>query len=145
MDSEIINRLKELRGILGKNQTQFGEGLGLTQKNISDLEKGKTEIYHPFLLAIEYIYGIRVEWILTGKGVMNRVNRNSGTNGLINFPLKGKNKNLRDLINKTIEVLESETGHAGSLEKNINSFHEAVEDKKKLESLKKVGDEVAEA
>lgn len=68
MLNEIGNRIEQLRVLLKLTQGELAKGIGITQPNISDIQSGKTKISTPILLAIEYIYGVRKEWILTGEG-----------------------------------------------------------------------------
>lgn len=72
MTRKIINNLSELRGILGKekaiSQAAFAGKIGVPIRTYINIEKGKSKLTETILLAIEYIYGARKEWILTGKG-----------------------------------------------------------------------------
>jgi transcriptional regulator with XRE-family HTH domain len=59
-------RIRQLRETKKLNQTKFAQQIGISQTFLSDLEKGLTKPTMPVLLAIEYIYGTRKEWVMTG-------------------------------------------------------------------------------
>ncbi len=59
-------RLRQARRALQLGQTIFGRPLGLSQNKMSALEK-QDEMTKVIALAIEHIYGIQAEWLLTGK------------------------------------------------------------------------------
>ncbi len=64
----IRNRLKKVRKLLGLNQTEFGEPLGMNRKQIRDIEKGAVRLKRIHLLAMEHVYQINIKWMLTGRG-----------------------------------------------------------------------------
>ncbi len=64
----IGTRIRQLREIKGLNQSNFGKSLGISQMFVSDLEKGTTRPTETLLLAIEYVYKCRKEWIIHGDG-----------------------------------------------------------------------------
>lgn len=59
-------RLRQARRELHLGQAIFGRPLGLSQNKMSALEK-QDPMTKVIALAIEHIYGIQAEWLLTGK------------------------------------------------------------------------------
>ena len=59
-------RIQTIRSAKGMSQTKFAANIGISQRFLSDLESGKIKPSKPILLAIEYVYKYRKEWILTG-------------------------------------------------------------------------------
>ena len=64
---EIGSRIKEIREMHELNQAEFGKSIGISGNYMSDLELGKAEPSGPILLAIEYRYSVKREYILYGK------------------------------------------------------------------------------
>lgn len=64
----IGDRIKLLRNELGITQKEFGERIGISANYVSELEYGKTKPSFLVLLAIEYRYGVSMDWLETGKG-----------------------------------------------------------------------------
>lgn len=62
------NRLKEIRKEMGMTQRGFGEGIGVSNNYVSEIEAEKKVPATPVILAIEYVYGINSKWLLQGKG-----------------------------------------------------------------------------
>ncbi len=61
-------RLRQARGMLGLNQTEFGEPVGVTQSTIAAYESGQRRPPLPVLLALEHALRVDHEWVLTGAG-----------------------------------------------------------------------------
>ncbi|WP_051283880.1 helix-turn-helix transcriptional regulator [Desulforegula conservatrix] len=68
MNKLIGKRLSEVRKAIGLTQENFGKPIGLTRINVTNLESGKVQISTLHALAIEYVYKINSEWLLTGNG-----------------------------------------------------------------------------
>ena len=66
----ISERFKQLRGELGKSQTEFGAGIGVSRSVINNIERGVTEPSDVFLNHICVIYNVNREWMETGEGEM---------------------------------------------------------------------------
>jgi len=62
----IGNRITRIRENCGLSQRKFADSIGISQSFLSELELGITRPSIPILLAIEYIYGFRKEWVATG-------------------------------------------------------------------------------
>lgn len=66
----IENRLKQAIGYLGLNQTEFANGIRVSQALINQVTKGTREAQPYLLLLIELVYGIRERWLVDGSGEM---------------------------------------------------------------------------
>jgi transcriptional regulator with XRE-family HTH domain len=64
----VSSRLKVLRKSLKLNQSEFAERLGLTYSAISLVELGKTSLTEQNIKLICLTFGVRDEWLRTGKG-----------------------------------------------------------------------------
>jgi transcriptional regulator with XRE-family HTH domain len=58
-------RVRELRGF-DTNQAELAAAIGTVQSHISAIERGEKEPSPTILLRIARIYGISVDWLLTG-------------------------------------------------------------------------------
>ena len=67
-DGRISARIREVRRRNGLTQIEFAERLGVPQKKISDVERGRTAPNPEFLLAVRNAMGVTIDWLLTGKG-----------------------------------------------------------------------------
>ena len=63
-------RISELRNVLGLSQREFGEKIGMSRDAIASYEYKHANPTGPALVAIEKVYGVRHEWLLTGEGEM---------------------------------------------------------------------------
>lgn len=63
-------RVSLLRKVLGKTQKELADDLGTTRSNVASLEtrKGKIQLIYPKMMHL--LYGIEVQWLLTGEGSM---------------------------------------------------------------------------
>ena len=64
----ISERFKQLRAELGKSQTEFGAGIGVSRSVINNIERGVTEPSDVFLNHICVVYNVNREWLETGDG-----------------------------------------------------------------------------
>ena len=65
---ELCGTVREVRRRHGLTQIEFAERLGVPQKKISDVERGRTAPNPEFLLAVRNAMGVTIDWLLTGKG-----------------------------------------------------------------------------
>ncbi len=63
----IGKRIASIRSMLRLTQTKFAASIGISRSFLSELESGKTKPGMPILLAIEYKFGYRHEWIEVGE------------------------------------------------------------------------------
>lgn len=66
----ISERFKQLRAELGKSQTEFGAGIGVSRSVINNIERGVTEPSDVFLNHLCVVYNVNREWLETGEGEM---------------------------------------------------------------------------
>lgn len=66
----ISERFKQLRDELGKSQTDFGAGIGVSRSVINNIERGVTEPSDVFLNHLCVVYNVNREWLETGEGEM---------------------------------------------------------------------------
>lgn len=64
----ISERFKQLRNELGKSQTEFGAGIGVSRSVINNIERGVTEPSDVFLNHLCDVYNVNREWLETGEG-----------------------------------------------------------------------------
>lgn len=67
-DADAAGRLKALRQDMRLSQREFGEPLGFNQAAVSAFEQGRVILKKPDALVVEYLYGVRHEWLLGGQG-----------------------------------------------------------------------------
>lgn len=64
-------RLKLLIKALGMNQKEFAESIGVTNSNITEIIKGRSQGFGSSTLAIvSRIYNVNLHWLLIGEGEM---------------------------------------------------------------------------
>ena len=61
-------RLKEVRKVLGLNQTEFGERIGVSAAAISKVERGKNDLTDQMIFDMCKEFGIDEQWLRTGEG-----------------------------------------------------------------------------
>ena len=64
----ISERFKQLRYELGKSQTEFGAGIGVSRSVINNIERGVTEPSDVFLNHLCDVYNVNRAWLETGAG-----------------------------------------------------------------------------
>lgn len=68
INSEIGERLRQIREEKGLTQEAFGAPLGYSKNSISSIEKGAANISKRGIYAFGYWYGLSLDWILYGEG-----------------------------------------------------------------------------
>jgi len=68
MNIKTGQRLKTLRIEKGLNQAGLGKLLGLDQGTVSKMERGENEPTAKTLRLFREIFGVTIDWILTGEG-----------------------------------------------------------------------------
>ena len=63
------DRIKKLRESLNLSQAKFGAKIGVGQSTIANYERGLTPL-DTVIISICREFGVREEWLRTGKGVM---------------------------------------------------------------------------
>lgn len=68
VDSKAIGRrIREIRGV-HQTQTEFGQMLGVSQRQLSHYELGLNTPTVEILLKLKVFSGRSIDWILTGEG-----------------------------------------------------------------------------
>ena len=96
----IGERIAKLRSELGLTREAFGENLGVSRDVINNLERDRVNITDDRLLLISRTYGVRYEWLKTGK-----------------LPMKPPETN--DLLERVTHILRGESPHKLELMKMI--------------------------
>lgn len=63
-------RLKEIRKVLGYNQTDFAKHLGITQTAYSMIENGNRPLADKYIKVICSTFNVNETWFCTGQGEM---------------------------------------------------------------------------
>lgn len=66
----MIQRLKEIRKVLGYNQTDFAKHLGITQTAYSMIENGNRPLADKYIKVICSSFNVNESWFYTGQGEM---------------------------------------------------------------------------
>lgn len=66
----ISQRIKKVRLVKNLTQQAFANSLGISQGYLSEIEKGIKQPSDTLLIAIQYLYKINKDWLLTGEGEM---------------------------------------------------------------------------
>nr|WP_017851745.1 helix-turn-helix transcriptional regulator [Leptospira interrogans] len=61
----------------GLTQSRFGEEVGISKQQVSNIIAGEREISEPVAMVIEYKFGFRKVWVLSGNGNKKEHKRNS--------------------------------------------------------------------
>ncbi|MNJ69449.1 HTH-type transcriptional regulator Xre [compost metagenome] len=64
--SDIGHRIKCIRKENNLNQIQFAKGIGISQGNLSEIEKGNINPSAETLISIRTHYNVNLNWLLTG-------------------------------------------------------------------------------
>ncbi len=64
------NRLKQFRIALKLQQGEFAQKLGIYQQQLSKYEGGHNKPSIEFLIKLNEIFNLNIDWLLTGKGNM---------------------------------------------------------------------------
>lgn len=64
----MLERLKRLRKLLGLNQEEFAEKIGIRQSSYSSIEKGRRSLADRYIKSICMAYDVNEQWLRTGEG-----------------------------------------------------------------------------
>lgn len=67
---DIGSRIRHLRFVRDMTQKEFAASVGIVQGFLSSVESGKKQPSDTLLIALCHRYGVRAEWLLSGKGEM---------------------------------------------------------------------------
>jgi len=71
--STIGDRVRQVREKAGLNQVDFGAKLGASQRKISSIERGDQAPDATICIALNELYDVSIDWLLTGKDGEGRV------------------------------------------------------------------------
>lgn len=121
-------RLKLLREKnLNLTQGKFADSLGVPLTTISKYERGEVKPASEFLIKLSKIYGVNLNWLLTGEGTMFK---SGSQDRLVNIP--DPNGNLSTALKMLSELPEEQ-------QKDCFNF---IWDKKLISDLKNEVDEL---
>lgn len=63
-------RFKQIRKMLGMNQKEFGEKIGLSRDAVANIENRRTEVKSMTKSLLRKYYGVDLDWFETGNGEM---------------------------------------------------------------------------
>ncbi len=68
---DVGKRLKYLREfVLEMSQAEFSDKLGIKRNSLSNYERGIREMNYELLMKLKNIFGVNINWLLTGEGKM---------------------------------------------------------------------------
>ncbi|MDI7175140.1 helix-turn-helix domain-containing protein [Leptospira santarosai] len=70
-------RLAYIISETGLTQSRFGEEVGISKQQVSNIIAGEREISDPVAMVIEYKFGFQKVWVLSGNGNKKDQKRNS--------------------------------------------------------------------
>lgn len=112
-------------------QAKFAETIGISSSFFSELKNGITKPSMPILLAIEYRFGFRHEWILTGDGEMY-VDPLSTLVKDSQVVYKSSNRVLNVWIDRLIRIFEEgDEKKIEAIKSSIRALDPGVKDKDK--------------
>jgi transcriptional regulator with XRE-family HTH domain len=103
-DTEIRDRIVEVRKVLGLTQKKFGGGIKVSQAYFSNIELQTRKVNDRIITLICSIYGVNENWLRNGAGPMFDKNLDSTVEGIIrNF--KKLDGLLQDYVIKQLDLL----------------------------------------
>lgn len=78
-------RLKFLRVALGMSMEEFGNKLGVTGADITNLETGQCDLTNQMITSICKRFAVREEWLRTGSGQMTALIEDTGNEQIADF------------------------------------------------------------
>lgn len=144
-------QLLEIERITGLKQKELADLLDVSAAWISRLEKGKGRASETQLNSICLIFGANSSWMKTGRGEPGNITRPLTAPPVIEHAPPSQETAARQAeerqpdkilikkvpaqdprIDMAVQVLQSDTHYAESLDKNIHSFYSAVKKEKDL-------------
>ncbi|WP_173644598.1 helix-turn-helix domain-containing protein [Leptospira alstonii] len=71
----------------GMTQSLFGNEVGISKQQVSNIISGERELSDPVAMVIEYKFGFRKDWVLTGNGTQKNKKGNSQEVATLNAEL----------------------------------------------------------
>lgn len=106
-NASVGTRIVEIRGKLGKNQTQFAKFLGITQGRLSQIENGSDMPTSDLVKIIVENCGVSYDWLMSG---ISEANKNTLTDSQEGYNLPDCNtvKAINELLKKQLEGKDTE-------------------------------------
>lgn len=122
----IGERIKMIRGVM--QQSEFANIFGLKQQDISKMEKAKLKPSLDVIRNICLKFEKPIEWLLTGQGemMMNYKPAEEKNNQIITDTQEQYSCHNDNLMEKTAEILQTNSVFKKALDSNIVAFHEAI-------------------
>ena len=113
-------RILQVRKSTKLSQPIFAEKIG-ESRGAPAISEWENNVYTPHVIVIRKIcetFSINANWLLTGKGDMQTTNTPSEHH---------PDKHIDTLIQKTLDILTSDSVYSGALTSNIIAFHQSLE------------------
>ena len=98
------DRIREVRKMLGLNQTKFGEQLGLSQGAITGYENGTRVPSDAILKLIATTFDVNLHWLKDGEG--EPFLRRDYPGAFVDQVLAGQNENAKIILEEACRVLD---------------------------------------
>lgn len=142
----IIERLKNVRSVLGLTQQELGKMLGKSRSQIFKYETGKTPVSQRVALKMQQELRVNKEWLMTGKGEMFLGEELQGDAILSREAPPGEGSNdgvkIHQMLQKTAEILETRSIYRTALTSNINAFHQAIQSEEAIGEVRRENAEI---
>lgn len=103
-DNQLGQRIRQVRLSNKLTQQDFSRSLGIVQGFLCGIERGKKIPSDTLLIALSHLYGINMEWLVSGNGPMTPEQETD--NGQVHFPLL---KRIPDTFPDQIDDKDIET------------------------------------
>ena len=134
----VNERFKKVREYLGLSQRDLARELGITERTVRNYEVGKIEVPKTIILALQALFNINPNWLLTGQGEMF-LKKEEGSKYIGSAVGTESNvQNIGTIIGENVKVIKSEKGDyipASSLKGTIRTLLE--QEVKILEQIEK--------
>ena len=97
-DSDIIQRIKQIRAETGLSQNKFAKKIGVSSGNVSSWELGAALPGALALKSIQETFGYSIDWLLTGQEPIHISGQEKGTSSK-DADLKEMTDVLKQLLN----------------------------------------------
>jgi len=134
------DRLKEIRGILGKSQRDMAKLIHISYQSWQGYEQGANKPGSEVLESLTRL-GFNTNWILTGEGEMRTIMPDTQAIDNCNTAERqacGGGLNVTELIRDLMDIMESDdNGTKVAIAQNIKMFKESVKRKRIIDSAVK--------
>jgi transcriptional regulator with XRE-family HTH domain len=106
---DLAGRIRQRRKMLGLTQAQLAERVGVKPLAVTMWETGKTEAGHANLVTLADIFGVTVDWLLTGRHPQQAHTQQQAAPQLTDAKsshLRRLNTKMRDLPDGDLDAVE---------------------------------------